>query len=84
MEDVMKKILIILGLMIAIGVVMQPIHQSNTSYAGAGCCKKITSNETWRVINRNYRKCQDFNRRYDGGDDIYRRAGTYWWDNNCQ
>jgi len=56
----------------------------NQPIAGGGCCKQRPniSSPHWYENGLNFRQCRDLNRQRDN-DDVYRRSGTIWWDENC-
>ncbi len=80
----MKTALFLTVLLIAVNVMARDIQQENNYQiiAASGCCKQKTSNG-WRIISRDYNRCQELNSRYDNRDDIYSSSGTIWWDSSC-
>lgn len=81
----MRLLSVFTSVLIAVFIILSQPLSSEDSYqilAASGCCKEYTQDE-WRVISRDYNRCEDLNARYDNRDDIYINQGRFWWDSSC-
>ena len=79
----MKKLVLILGVVLAAPLFSVMLPCGNQVFAVSGCCKERKSEgQPWFNNGKNFSACRKLNQRVDG-DKILRQTGRYWWDVGC-
>jgi hypothetical protein len=80
----MKKILLFLINFLVVFILLSINSIDNQPLAQKGCCRQRsnTNDPHWYENGLSFRQCRDLNRQRDN-DDLYRRSGIVWWDENC-
>ena len=79
----MKKLVLILGGVVAIALFSTTLPCGNQVLAISGCCKeRQTLRHPWRKNGKNLDQCQEQNRR--DRDNVLDMSGLVWWDARCR
>ena len=65
--------------LVAVPFLVQP-PCGGVALAISGCCKQKKGDD-WVKISRDFPKCKALNAK--DGDNIFKRAGRFWWDTRC-
>ncbi len=75
-----KFVLASVFVFVAVPFLVQPPCGGGVALAISGCCKQLKGSY-WVKINRDLPKCKGLNAQ--DGDNIFKRAGKFWWDTRC-
>ena len=79
----MKKLVLIIGGVVAITLFSATLPCGNQVFAISGCCmERQTLKSRWIKNKMNIRECKKRNR--PDRDNIFNKAGLIWWNQKCK
>lgn len=82
----MKKLAVVLGVLLTAAFLGAALPGNNqVSAAVSGCCKERDSEKhPWRpLVGVSFETCQQLNQADVPEDNIFQKAGRFWWDVGC-